>query len=305
MRMHPSDQSSVEAAAARRRPAFYGGQVLVLLESPMKRIRPVLRRRLTAEEEAVRAQYRLLRAMRRELLAIIGDAAGYRAFHLQQVLAAIDSEITRYRAQAQAAAGADTRALFTLGHEIVDVAVGTAPAGALAGVSSELLQRAVDLTTGEVGAIWTELGNGLKSTIRRTALGITDHVQAMAEVSRLLRRKRGPFTNAQFGAERIVRTETSRIFSGATYDRMRSAEASLGEAMRKGWLNAGDNRVRDAHVQAGIDYSRDRAIPVDQPFIVDDEELMFPLDPRGSASNTIMCRCVLLPVVGEIAAKAA
>jgi hypothetical protein len=45
-------------------------------------------------------------------------------------------------------------------------------------------------------------------------------------------------------------------------------------------------------MDAGADYgSDDKSIPIDQPFIVDGEELMFPGDPSASGKNVWNCRC--------------
>lgn len=54
----------------------------------------------------------------------------------------------------------------------------------------------------------------------------------------------------------------------------------------KVWNSMHDNRVRDAHARADGQEAQ-----LDRPFVVDGEELMFPGDPNGSASNIIGCRC--------------
>jgi uncharacterized protein with gpF-like domain len=73
----------------------------------------------------------------------------------------------------------------------------------------------------------------------------------------------------------------------------------------KYWLTARDNRVREDHVEAGERYDIDHPIPQDEPFIVGGEELMYPLDPRGSPGNTIRCRCIAVPVILETEEAAA
>ena len=69
-------------------------------------------------------------------------------------------------------------------------------------------------------------------------------------------------------------------------------------ARQKEWLATGDNRTRAAHMAAWGRYTEGGTpgpIPMDQPFIVDGEALMYPGDPNGSPGNTINCRCTLLP----------
>ena len=64
---------------------------------------------------------------------------------------------------------------------------------------------------------------------------------------------------------------------------------------KKAWGTAGDSGVRDIHAQAAVDYRS--GIPIDQPFIVNGEALMYPGDPAGSAGNIIGCRCYTVPIV--------
>lgn len=265
--------------------------------SPRSRIRAVYRRAATIEERSVRAQLQLLGQMRRSLLGSIAEATGFRLFHLNQVLAAIDQEILRGRAAAQQAAESGVRRIFDLGQALVDRILVGAPAG-LADISSELLAAAIEVTTDQVRGVWGELGSRLKSTVRRATIGITDPFEAVKQVARTIRDPK-TFGTAEARAEAIVRTETNRTFSLAASKRMEQAEARLGTTLKKAWLDAGDHRVRPAHREAARTYSVKGAIPTKEAFIVDGEELMFPLDPRGSAANTINCRCRLLPVVSE------
>ncbi len=283
---------------------------LRLLESPQKRISQVLRRQASLEEKAVKDQLRLLAQMRKYILGEIADAAGYQSFHLNQLLTAVDNYVDRVESEASAAIGSDAADMFALGHELVDAPLAAAgidvgSGDSLTGISSELLNAAIRLTSGEIGDVFTELGTGLKSAIRRAALGAQSPSDVTAAVAKLVNQKRNPFTTAQYDAERIVRTEINRVFGAASHDRMKSANKTMGGGLKKAWLTAGDSRVRDEHQQAADDYGVDNAIPVGEAFIVDGEELQFPLDPRGSASNTINCRCVSLPVVGEVGSAAA
>ena len=59
------------------------------------------------------------------------------------------------------------------------------------------------------------------------------------------------------------------------------------EAMKQ-WDTVGDSNVRDAHIAAD-----GQQVPINEPFIVDGESLMFPGDTSlgASAGNIINCRC--------------
>ena len=62
--------------------------------------------------------------------------------------------------------------------------------------------------------------------------------------------------------------------------------------IEKRWVATGDNRTRSGHLAA-----HGQSVPVDGFFLVARvkgerrEKLRFPKDPRGSAGNTINCRC--------------
>lgn len=271
--------------------------------SPSRRVQRMLRRALTTEEAAARAQMRLLIALRRAVLAAMGEALAYRSFHLSAMLGVIDREIARGRANAVAAAAGSTRDSWALGLELVDTAI-IVPGGipSLAGLSSELLHAALDVTSDQVRAVWSELGTRLKVIVRRTALGVTDPFASMQALARIIKDPK-TFGTPAVRAEMIIRTEVNRTFDLATADRMRQANKRLGGGLKKYWLTAGDQRVREAHVIAGRQYAiggDPGPIPIEQAFVVDGEKLMHPLDPQGSASNTISCRCKSIPYVADV-----
>jgi HK97 family phage portal protein len=66
----------------------------------------------------------------------------------------------------------------------------------------------------------------------------------------------------------------------------------------KGWLCSFLPLSRESHIKADADY-RDNPIPLEQDFIVDEEGLEFPSDPKGSPGNIINCHCNLYPSVRE------
>lgn len=71
-----------------------------------------------------------------------------------------------------------------------------------------------------------------------------------------------------------------------------------GVIMGKCWVATGDNKTRDWHAQAWSDYgSKENAIPLDDPFIVNGEKMMFPGDKSASPSNVYNCRCTHKNVV--------
>ena len=71
----------------------------------------------------------LLAAARRAILGELGQAAGFRLFHLSQVLAAVDRAIRASRSRAEALIAGRTRDTWRLGDRLVDVALKAEDAG--------------------------------------------------------------------------------------------------------------------------------------------------------------------------------
>lgn len=126
-----------------------------------------------------------------------------------------------------------------------------------------------------------------------------------------IRRKDGSTIGILARSEMISRTEINRVFALTNQAQQANEAAALeaiGEKPMKIWVTAGDDRVRESHVQAGIDYGIDGdpgPIPIDEPFIVGGEELRFPLDPAASPAATVGCRCVTTLVSPSIVALTA
>lgn len=92
-------------------------------------------------------------------------------------------------------------------------------------------------------------------------------------------------------AIRAARTFTTVVENKARQDAAEKG-AEKGVVLEKCWLTVSDERTREWHMDAGADYgSDDKAIPIDQPFVVGGEEMMYPGDPAGSSKNIWNCRC--------------
>lgn len=99
------------------------------------------------------------------------------------------------------------------------------------------------------------------------------------------------------GSNRARALSIARTQTAGAVDTGRHAGMSQAGVELKAWITSGDTEVRDSHVSAGIKYAQ--GIPLEQPFEVSGELLMYPGDPAGSAANIINCRCL------EIARRAA
>jgi SPP1 gp7 family putative phage head morphogenesis protein len=90
-------------------------------------------------------------------------------------------------------------------------------------------------------------------------------------------------------ATTIAQTETSAAYGAGRQEAMQEAGITL-----KQWLTSGNANVRPAHQAAN-----GQIVPVDEPFIVDGEELMNPGDSSGSPGNVINCHCVAIPIAAD------
>jgi SPP1 gp7 family putative phage head morphogenesis protein len=134
-------------------------------------------------------------------------------------------------------------------------------------------------------------GDTVRARINTTLnAGVTDG-ETMSE---LTDRVRAVFNDLQkFEAERIARTETNIIYNTARQDSMKSVGV-----MFKAWLSSHGPNVRPTHAAAELMYSVDSPIPIDMPFRVGPDELMFPGDDSLGAGpgNIINCQCIQLAV---------
>jgi len=93
--------------------------------------------------------------------------------------------------------------------------------------------------------------------------------------------------------ENIARTETLRAANAGSHE----IHKMWGVGWKE-WLATYDDRARPEHMTAGSEYKEGGSIgpiPIDQPFIVMGEELMYPHDPAGSPKNFCNCRCTTAP----------
>lgn len=100
-----------------------------------------------------------------------------------------------------------------------------------------------------------------------------------------------------YRGEMVARTETIKAINRAESDAIyQGIEEGLikKEQVRKWWDDTGDGRTRHSHLYMGKKYSRDKAIPIDEPFVFPNgEKCMYPGDTSlgAQAGEIINCRC--------------
>ena len=256
-------------------------------------------------DDAAAAQVALLKAARRDVLNVIGGAVQYRRFHLAEVLQGIDAAIAQYRSQSQAPAA---RAIVQAAGAARDkLGAAGVPLRSLYGVQPQLTQSIISVVNDQVREIWSDLGTGLKVTVRRATLGILDPFEAIQKLQGVFTRT-DQWRSTEYHAERIMRTEVGRAYEMTGQDELAAAREA-GVDVQKWWLAIKDERTRETHLAAWEKYKPGGdvgPIDVDEYFEVGNVRLMFPQDPQGDgdekdlARETIMCRCSSVPAVGGV-----
>jgi SPP1 gp7 family putative phage head morphogenesis protein len=123
---------------------------------------------------------------------------------------------------------------------------------------------------------------GITDTTRdKIAAALADGIEAEETIDQLVTRLEDVYSGfKQWRAELIARTETlTASNAGSIY-----GARSTGLNLDKEWIATRDDRTREAHADAD-----GQTVGLDEPFVVDGEELDTPGD--GSAANSANCRC--------------
>lgn len=122
---------------------------------------------------------------------------------------------------------------------------------------------------------------------RRVSQSFVSGIMAGENANKLIKRLQKVAELKLSDITRIARTQTTRVENLARIDVYKEV-ASQGYEIVKEWVAVVDSRTRDAHKKAD-----GQRVPIDEPFIVNGEKLMYPGDPNGSAENIINCRCTM------------
>ena len=133
---------------------------------------------------------------------------------------------------------------------------------------------------------------GVGGTVRdQLNTSLMEGVEAGETHAQLADRVKGVFNDMTSSeAKRVAMTEVNIGYSTARDQAMHDAGIEF-----KAWLSSHGPHVREWHAQAEDDYIDD-PIPIDEPFDVMGEQLMFPGDDSLGASpeNIINCQCIQL-----------
>lgn len=168
-----------------------------------------------------------------------------------------------------------------------------APVGVFSGVGidTNLLKVLADYRADLLTSVTNSCKDKITEIIRRGVLSGKPLQQVEAEIGSALPNS-GIFKSINARTQTIVRTEYNRVLQHAAQKGMEES-AQYVPGLRKRWVCRFRNS-RDPHILA-----HGQTVLVNEDFIVGGEKLMYPHDAKGSASNTINCYCISVPVVPE------
>jgi hypothetical protein len=263
-----------------------------------KKLREITKRFANLETDTVKRSVALLEQLRKDIIAQLATGGTeFDAYWLQQVQGNINDMITGYDALVADLAGSSASQAYTLGgNSVVEPAI----SGGMRGVFYRPNQAQLNILIDYSADLITNINSDMRSAINRelvtASLGGKSPLDVMKNITNILGVKNGRSlaTGVSARSEKIYRTELGRVYE-LSAESQRQVSKELEPNLQKRWLSTGDNRTRDSHLAA-----HGQIVPVDEPFLVDGEELNHPKDPGGSAGNTINCRCTVVTIWPEI-----
>lgn len=156
-------------------------------------------------------------------------------------------------------------------------------------IPRSLIDTYQDFTTNLISGIGDEARAAIAREVGLGAIGAKKKSDVIDAIGSSLDGK-GVFPSIAHRARVITNTETKRLRAQAKQVRQEQA-AKMVPGMKKWWLTVEDGRVRASHRMAGMIYSIERAIPVNQKFIVGGFRADYPRDASLPAKESVECRC--------------
>lgn len=246
-------------------------------------------RQLTAAQRAAAGDVvallkRAQEVIRRELALMPSDYKDWSLQRLQQSIAAELAQLSQDLGQA--AAGAQSSA-WGLGVDLVDApleAAGLRLVGQLGQVDTRQLLAMRTFMTDRMSDVSADLARRINNQLGLVMIGTQTPAEAVATIS-------GAIDGGRGRALTILRTEVGRAYSTAAHERKVAAKPHL-PGLKKQWRRSGKIHSRRSH-----DLADGQVQDIDQPFIVDGVEIMYPRAPGVPAKHSINCGCLSLPIM--------
>jgi len=247
----------------------------------------------TTSELGLKEIIKFLKELDKKVTYQMVKAKNYRAEHLRDLRKELKKHVDEFERRLLEVTGKAQKKTYKLGAKsVLQLPKSFQVKAVLPAVSEEALRIAQSFTADLVTGVTNKVRERINSEVSQVALGVKkplDAIKALARIISPVRTKVG-YVGTAYRAEMIVRTETNRAFSIGADERAKQVEKKS-PGLKKWWLTARDERVRDSHYEAGIRYSEDKAIPVKKRFSVGRASLDYPSDPAGLPEEVINCRC--------------
>jgi hypothetical protein len=256
-----------------------------------RKVKQLMKEAGRMQEDGVKRVVKLLADARKEVAATVASTE-WQAYHLPQMKAAIERALEDFGSKYGVEMREMQRGLWDKGVDMTDLPIrevgiftaipeiDTTMLSILQGYSTDLV---TGLTKSATKKISTELTLGL--------MGQKSPYDVMGAIGRNLKDK-SIFKSIQSRAETIALTESGRVYETAGQARKEAAAQVVPGLMKIWHYGHSPKSPRLDHLAAAKRYAPGGdpgPIPVDEPFMVAGEELMYPKDPAGSAKQTIRC----------------
>ena len=268
-----------------------------------RKLNQILRQHNRLEAATLERIVKLLRRLRANIAVEVTDLGELDAGEFQRLKVAIGQLLTEFEANSTAAWADALIRDYRLGGDLVrepllaiDAAVSMFSPNAPGDI-----ENLVRGTTGLIQNITNDMRRRINTQLSIALLGKQPPYQTMRQINNILGLRAGKrqlVKGITARTETIVRTEMNRVFNLSAY-RQAEHTAELEPGLLKRWVATGDTRTRESHLRTHRNTAVN-PIPLNQKFTVGNDKLRFPLDPRGSAKETINCRCRMVIVHPEI-----
>ena len=222
------------------------------------------------------------------------DPQSYTAAQLTSLRYAIDQAMAKFRVDATQTVNDLQAKAATMANADMSATVGAAlgvgqPIGT---VNMQTVRIAQGYAADLISGLSADAAAKVKGVVQRAFLGGQSMSEIVEQVGRAMEGGNfsGIFTEVGDRAMRVAFNEILRVHSISGQARLEDL-AKRNQSIKKKWIHIPVARVpRISHMLAD-----GQTVPVDEPYIVEGEELMFPRDPSGSPENTIYCHCVSVP----------
>lgn len=239
---------------------------------------------------------RLLRESERAIIALIAaQPTEYERWLLPQLQREVRRTLLEeFGEQAGARISSAAGQAWELGADLVDApleAAGVRIAAVVPQISTTQLRAMRAFMVDRVRDIGTVSANKITAELGLVLIGARSPSEAIGAVKQILG------ASSRDRATTIVRTELGRAFSHAAQERM-TAAAERVPGLKKRWRRSAKLHPRLHHALAD-----GQVREVHEPFVLKklggDVKLMYPLDPKAPASETINCGCRSEPFIED------